>query len=128
MNVVDPSAPRTWPPAALKFAQAEADRLVGSTPFAHDLEVVAEAEQHFRELMGDAVIGYHATRLLDDEVVAIRRGGLRKLTSHLVEERIEKALLCGALTDADAARCRRRRWAMRSTAKTRSASCSAGSV
>lgn len=104
LHAVDPSDPSTWPPAALLFAEEEARRLAGTTEYPADLAVRPESELHFRQLMGDRVIGYHATRLLDHEIAGIRTAGLRRLTEQLVRERIEAARASSALSDAEADR------------------------
>lgn len=43
-------------------------------------------------VFGCRIVGYHCTRLTDDEAVAIQGNGLRTLTPELIEARIRRAL------------------------------------
>ena len=43
-------------------------------------------------VLGCRIVGYHCTRLTDDEAAAIQRDGLRTLTPELIEGRIRRAL------------------------------------
>lgn len=107
MEVVDPSVPATWPRPALEFARAEAERLRGTTQFSLDLALSLDSENEFRDLMGDRVIAYHATRLMPHEVLDVRRKGLRRLTPELVSSRIDAAVKAAELTADQAAKARR---------------------
>lgn len=90
MSIIDVEDPNTWP--------AEVRSLVEAARGASDL-LLCEEEGRFRALLqGYVVRAYHCTRLLEHEVTAIRREGLRSLSRELVEGRILAAHAVGAIS------------------------------
>jgi hypothetical protein len=102
---IDVDDPETWP-EVIDWVTPVAERLRGSTEYTGDLAVPIEREDEFRELLGRPLLAYHCTRLLDQEVEAIRRDGLRMLNKEFVEERIGSAQQSGALDERVADRLR----------------------
>jgi hypothetical protein len=103
---IDVDDPETWPAEVIDWVTPVADRLRGSTDYTGDLAVPIEREDEFRELLARALLAYHCTWLLDQEVEAIRRNGLRMLSKEFVEERIGSAQQSGALDERVANRLR----------------------
>jgi hypothetical protein len=98
--MIDLDMPATWPSAVMDWARSYADQLRGSTTLTPDLDVPLEVEDEFRLLLGGhGVLAFHCTRLLDHEVRAIRRHGLRMLTRELIQERIAGARSRNCMTD-----------------------------
>jgi hypothetical protein len=62
--------------------------------------VLAEAS---RIASGCKILGYHATRLTDDEAADVAANGMRVLSNVLFEERVERAIAARLLTADDAA-------------------------
>ena len=93
MRVIDPDEPQTWPTAVMDFASGYAKRLRGSTQLTGDLDIPLDREDEFRSLRDEHswVLAYHCTRLLDQEVAAIREQGLRMLSHELIDERRARA-------------------------------------
>jgi hypothetical protein len=67
-----------------------------------ELNLSHEDEDEFRNLFeGHRIVAHHATRLLPNEVEDVRTGGLRRLTSGLVLERIKNAEVFGHITEGE---------------------------
>lgn len=97
--IVDTDRTDTWPPEALDWVQS-----IGPHE-APDEVALDDDEESFRDLFeGYLVRAYHATRLLEHEVAAIREQGLRLLTPALAKDRIEAAREHGYLSDPEADR------------------------
>lgn len=105
---VDVDKPETWPPAVAEWAAKEADDLRGSTEFTSDLDgTLIERENEFRELFGGRkLLAYHASRLLDEDITAIREHGLQRLSPELVARRIDLAERLDHLSADDASELR----------------------
>jgi hypothetical protein len=66
-----------------------------ANPYAADRSIVLSEVQHLVRDVG--LIGYHCTRLHDDEIEVIRGNGLRPLSPELVTERIRRRVDAGDL-------------------------------
>jgi hypothetical protein len=98
---LDIDDPATWPDELRELALMHAGHAAdyGTDPPSNAL---AEAESHFRGLVGDrGVLAFHCTRLLDHEREAIWSGGLQRLGSALVRARINRAYERGAISADD---------------------------
>jgi hypothetical protein len=103
-HVVDIDAAVTWPQAIRSRAEELANVLRGTTRYVGDLRGAEGVAEEFRSLFKDySLRAYHATRLLDHEVVMIRDQGLRILSEELIRERIEAAHHRGHLTSDERA-------------------------
>jgi hypothetical protein len=102
MARIEPDDRKTWPAEVAEFVRRAAGAVRGTVQ--HDYEIDApEAEERFLEVLrGSTIRAYHCTRLLKHELAAIRARGLRRLTEGLVLERIDRALECKAITQAEA--------------------------
>jgi hypothetical protein len=98
----------TWPEPVREWVKPYVESLRGTTTFTSDLAVPLEREDELRALLGDQLLAFHCTRLLDHELDAVRRQGLRPLTLELVVERIDAAHAHGHLSDRDRERLRQR--------------------
>jgi hypothetical protein len=104
--LIDLEEPATWPQPLSELTDHWAERLRRSTHFTSDLRLPIALEGDFEgTLANDRLLAFHATRLFDHEVQAIRGRGLRKLTPGLVNDRIESAHGRGLLTDDERERC-----------------------
>ena len=104
--LVNLEEPNTWPQPLIELTAAWAERLRGSTQFTSDLRLPINLREDFEAALGTGrLLAFHATRLFDHEVEAIRDEGLRKLTPDLVNDRIESAYKRGLLTNGERDRC-----------------------
>jgi hypothetical protein len=95
---IDVDTPATWPEQTHRWAADYAQRLTGTTEYPGDLAVPLEHEDDFRASFATRkLLAYHCTRLLPDEIDAIRERGLRRLDKRLVDDRIAAAAASGAL-------------------------------
>ncbi len=84
--------PRTWSKEVVGHVSAQASQLRGRATDTSDLAIHQDEEEEFRYLLiGHQVLVFHATRLLDHEIGAIRRNGLAPLSEELVRTRIGEA-------------------------------------
>ena len=70
----------------------------------HERERIAILEQVETILAGRDLLGFHCTRLHDDEICAIVDGGLVPLSPELVAARVKKRVIAGDITEAGAAK------------------------
>jgi hypothetical protein len=98
----------TWPESVREWMAPYVESLPVMSGYTSDLAVPLEREDEFRALVGDRLLAFHCTRLLDHELDAVRREGVRPLTRELVDERINAAHARGYLSDVDRARLRQR--------------------
>lgn len=97
--VIDPDDPDTWPSGLRRLVENQAALLIDTAKYAVDLRPAEAASEEIEDaLRGHSLRAYHATRLLDHEVEAIQKQGLRRLTSSLIEERLAAAAQHGAIT------------------------------
>jgi hypothetical protein len=92
----------TWPDSVKAWTDERASLLRGTTTYWSSLRISDDDETDFRELIavaGGKLLAYHSTRLLDHEVAAIRRDGLRVLSATLVATKIDDAFEHGYLTE-----------------------------
>ncbi|MCC6497896.1 MAG: hypothetical protein IT193_16715 [Propionibacteriaceae bacterium] len=101
-TAVDPDDLSTWP-TALLAELSDALTKFPTTEYASDLAIPLSNERLVMLLEGRPLRAYHATRLLEHEVIGIRRDGLRMLTPEHVERRISAAVAAGSITKHDAA-------------------------
>lgn len=100
MRIVDIDDVSSWPVELRDLVQISAAELAGSTEYVPDLRPDEAASRRVHQLLvGSFVKAYHATRLLDHEVTAIREQGLRLLNEELVAGRIMRAYEGGVISD-----------------------------
>jgi hypothetical protein len=108
-GLVDLDDQRTWPTAVVERVGHLEKQLRESTEFTVDLPFSQNAEEEILSaLAGCGLLAFHATRLLEHEVLEIRSVGLRRLTRDLVEDRISSAHARGLLSEGERDRCRTR--------------------
>lgn len=98
-EVVDVDNPVTWPQPVADWVRDWVEHPGSLGEMSTGL-----IEREGELLAGQKVLTYHCTRLLDGEVAAIRRDGLRELSSALIADRIEQALAGGFISDEEAAK------------------------
>ncbi len=91
-DLVDIDQPSTWPSDLRQLAEELAIGPRRRHETAGDLQFGDSVELHFAEMLGGHRLrAYHATRLFDHEVAAIRERGLLALSRELVDNRIDDA-------------------------------------
>jgi hypothetical protein len=86
----------TWPPAVLKHLEANVGELAVA-----QVEFVSAID----ELIGDQeIIGYHCTRLTQDEVARVKAQGLCPLTEEMRQSRVQRRVEAGNISPEMGAR------------------------
>lgn len=89
-SLIEVDDPTTWPEEVVAWATEQSE----SSEVA-----LMEQEPVLRDLLAKRPVGgYHCTRLLDHELGAIQKEGLRRLSQGLIEGRLRAAREAGALT------------------------------
>jgi hypothetical protein len=103
--IIDLDDVDTWPDQVRRWSEDWTRSLDGTTRYASDLPLPPlEDEDAFWELLnGYRLRAFHATKLFDHEVIAIRNEGLRPCSEQLIADRINRAEQCGHLGRAEAA-------------------------
>jgi hypothetical protein len=101
-RAIDVDRAETWPADIAHAVQEHAEALGGTTDYPGDLELSYDDEAAFLDLLaGRPLRMYHCTRLLDVEVDAVRRQGLRMLSRELMADKIRAAIDAGEVTTAE---------------------------
>lgn len=99
--VVDIDVRETWPPDVAELVESWHDQVVARDDFAMDLRLLEAEPELLAMLSGQRVRAYHCTRLFPYEMEQVRREGLRPFTRALFDEKLDRALRLGALTDTE---------------------------
>jgi len=100
-SIIDVDDPTTWPSHVAQRVCKRARQLAGVTRYTTDLPVLEEEDEFRALLRGHHLRAYHCTRLLDHELVAIRKEGLRPLTPDLISDRLRAALASRDITRSE---------------------------
>jgi hypothetical protein len=99
MGTVSLSDQATWPQAVSDFVAERVIRFSHKPESAQWLRTDYQEEEDFRDILVPSPLRvYHATRLLNHEVIDVREHGLRLADQQLIAERVATAVAAGALT------------------------------
>lgn len=104
--VIDVDAPETWPPDVADLVESWNDEVAARDDFAMDVRLLEAEPELLAMLNRRRLRNYHCTRLLRYEMEQIRREGLRPFTTALFNEKLDRALRLGDLSDTEHARLR----------------------
>ncbi len=116
-GIVDYERPDTWPPALTALLDGHADILVAHGHEQHrinmpGLEERCWAQNHYQDqqdqiicradeiLADEQLLGFHCTRLADDEIADVWAHGLRLLSADFLQERIHRRIKAGDIPES----------------------------
>ncbi|MFB6525400.1 hypothetical protein [Streptomyces sp. NPDC056399] len=104
VEIVEIDRPGEWPNELIAYVKAAAELVEGFVAYDKLKEDgdLGDFEPGLRELLTDRLLRtFHATRLLDYEVDDISSSGLLRLTPKLLQDRRDKALASGVITEEE---------------------------